>query len=275
MWLKVRVNNPTPPADLETMILEVRDLHVEVSGKPVLKGVNLSVGFGETIFLLGPNGSGKTSLIQTILGNPAYRILKGKIFFHGLDITEFKPESRVKLGIAASFQMPPKIKGLKACRLVEEVSKRFGVSTDEVKSLASALRLQEFMDRELYVGFSGGEVKRFELLLTLLQKPKLILLDEPDSGVDVENLAVIGDVLNRFLQSDGELISARRSALIVTHTGAIARYVKPSRAYIVMDGEVFCYGRGEGMVDRILRDGFKKCRICYERRGKVEHGFKR
>ena len=247
------------------MILEVRDLHVEVSGKRVLNGVSLSVGYGETIFLLGPNGSGKTSLIQAILGNPAYRIVSGRIFFRGTDITGLEPEDRVKLGIAASFQMPPKIRGLKAGYLVEEVADRFGVSDEYVEKLVSLLRLEKFMDRELYVGFSGGEVKRFELLLTLLQNPRLVLLDEPDSGVDVENLAIMGEALNRFLQGDGQLVSTRRAVLIITHVGAIAKYLKPSRAYVMMNGEIFCYGKGEDVVSQILESGFEKCKACFEK----------
>ncbi len=247
------------------MILEVKDLSVEVSGKLVLKDVSLSIGFGEIVFLLGPNGSGKTSLIQSVLGNPAYKILRGKIISQGLDITMLKPEERVRMGIAASFQLPPKIKGLKASRLLDEVSKRFNVHESYVKKLISTFKLEEFMDRELYVGFSGGEMKRFEILLTLLQKPKLLLLDEPDSGVDVENLAIIGKTLDEFLHEDDDLLSTRRSMLIVTHTGALAKYINPSRAYIMLNGEIVCYGKGEDVIKRVFRDGFEKCKSCYEK----------
>lgn len=245
------------------MILEVKDLNVEVSGRPVLKDVNLSIGFGEIVFLLGPNGSGKTSLIQSILGNPAYRVLRGSIISQGLDITTLKPEERAKMGIAASFQLPPKIKGLKAGRLVEEISKRFKVDESYVKNLISTLKLEDFIDRELYVGFSGGEVKRFEILLALLQRPRLLLLDEPDSGVDIENLAVIGKTLDGFLNEDDELLSTKRSMLIVTHTGALAKYINPSRAYIMLNGEIVCYGKGEDVIKRVFRDGFEKCKSCY------------
>lgn len=247
------------------MILEVRNLHVEVSGKKVLNGVNLSIGYGETIFLLGPNGSGKTSLVQTILGNPSYRVLSGQILFQGTDITSLKPEDRVKLGVAASFQMPPKIRGLKAGYLVDEISARFGVSDEYIERLVRLLNLEKFLDRELYVGFSGGEIKRFELLLTLIQNPRLLLLDEPDSGVDVENLAVMGEVLNMFLQGDGPLLTTKRSVLVITHLGAIARYLKPSRAYVMMNGEILCYGKGEDIVSQILESGFEKCKACFEK----------
>lgn len=247
------------------MILEVKDLNVEVSGRLVLKDVNLSIGFGETVFLLGPNGSGKTSFIQSILGNPIYKVLKGSIVSQGFEITILKPEERAKIGIAASFQLPPKIKGLKAGRLLEDVSKRFNVHRSYVKNLVSILKLEEFMDRELYVGFSGGEAKRFEILLALLQRPKLLLLDEPDSGVDIENLAVIGKTLDEFLHEDDDLLSTKRSILIVTHTGALAKYVNPSRAYIMLNGEIVCYGKGEDVIKRVFRDGFEKCKSCYEK----------
>lgn len=247
------------------MILEVKDLNVEVSGRLVLKDVSLSIGFGETVFLLGPNGSGKTSFIQSILGNPIYKVLKGSIISQGFEITTLKPEERAKIGLAASFQIPPKIKGLKAGRLLEEVSKRFNVHRSYVESLVSILKLEEFMNRELYVGFSGGEAKRFEILLALLQKPKLLLLDEPDSGVDIENLAVIGKTLDEFLHEDDDLLSTKRSILIVTHTGALANYINPSRAYIMLNGEIVCYGKGEDVIKRVFRDGFEKCKSCYEK----------
>mgnify|MGYP000386116626 CR=1 FL=1 len=252
------------------MLLEVRDLHVVVGGKPVLDGVNLSVDYGETVLLLGPNGSGKTSLLQAIMGNPKYEVVKGSIIFRGRDVTDLPVEERVRLGLALSFQFTPKIRGLTVRELLEEICEKRRFSSNDIQLLVSALNVKHLLDRSLNVGFSGGEMKKVELLLLLAQKPLLALLDEPDSGVDVENIAVLGRVLNYYLNgSYGDFESSlpsRPSALIVTHLGYIARFLNASRAYVVIDGKIVCHGKAEDVVDVILKHGFEKCIACYRGR---------
>ncbi|MEM3616229.1 MAG: ATP-binding cassette domain-containing protein, partial [Candidatus Methanomethylicia archaeon] len=181
-------------------MLEIEDLHVEVGGKLILKGVNLRINPAEVHVLLGPNGSGKTTLISTIIGDPRFKVVKGGIRFKGVDIIGMPIQDRVKMGIGIAFQMPPKIKGVKLGELLREISSRFkGESI--VNDLAEKLNMLDFLDRELNVGFSGGELKRCEVLQVLVQSPDLAIFDEPDSGVDVENLSLIANAINDFCGS--------------------------------------------------------------------------
>ncbi|HDO20143.1 MAG TPA: ATP-binding cassette domain-containing protein [Candidatus Bathyarchaeota archaeon] len=245
------------------MLLEVEDLNVEINGRRVLKNVNLSVGFGETILLLGPNGSGKTSLIQTIIGNPKYHVKSGRIKFMGKDITHIPSNERLKLGLSVSYQFPPKIRGVSVGRLLEEMKKKFSIEDEWVNLLLKRLNVSEFLNHNLHSDMSGGESKRLELFFTLLTKPHLILLDEPDSGIDVENLSLIGNFLNKFLMENRVEASHKRSALIVTHLGTISKYLMVDRAYVLMDGEIICYGRAYEILRGIMEHGFDKCPKCF------------
>jgi len=239
-------------------LLKTENLRVKVDNREVLRGVNIEVGSGEIVLLFGPNGSGKTSLIQTILGNPKYKIVEGRIIFNGLDVTKLPMEKRVSLGISAAFQIPPELKGIKLGKLALKILEKRGVDNpkEELYKLASTLNLIEFLDRDLNVGFSGGEMKRAELLLLLAQKPKLALLDEIDSGVDVENIAVMGRAIEKLLV-DGET-----SVLIVTHTGYIARHIKASKGYVMAGGMIKCYGPADVVIKNVLQHGFDECLLC-------------
>jgi Fe-S cluster assembly ATP-binding protein len=250
---------------MNAMLLDVRDLTVEVDGKTVLKDLSLSIGFGETILLMGPNGSGKSSLIYSIIGHPKYRIKKGSIVLKGKDITFAPTEERVKLGLGVSFQFPPKIHGLTLRELAKRLGSKYGKSAD-IESLAASLNLTSFLDREINVGFSGGEIKRAELFFLMLQRPSLALLDEPDSGVDVENMVVVGNAISRLLSDEMHLVTEKPSGLIVTHLGYVSRYVLTHRTYILQNGSVICYGETESLVKDVLRHGFERCTQCYDRR---------
>ncbi len=239
-------------------LLKVSNLKVAVDEVPVIKNVNLKVKTGETALLMGPNGSGKTTLIQSILGNPKYRIISGKIFFEEEDITDLSMEERVSRGITVAFQIPPRIRGITLGELARNILERRGVEDveGELYRIASALNLVEMLNRELNVGFSGGEMKRAELLLLIAQKPRLALLDEIDSGVDVENIAIMGKALTKYL------ISPDTSVILITHTGYIAKYVKADVAYVMMNGEIKCRGKARKIVRTILESGFEMCTIC-------------
>lgn len=242
-------------------LLQVEDLSVDVGSTRILKGLNLSVDRGEVILLLGPNGSGKSTFLHTLIGDPRYRVSSGRIVFDEIDILPLPMVDRVKLGLSLSFQLPPKIRGVTLRNLAEKILEKRGLTRDEaikfVERYSRILRLDYLLDKDLYVGYSGGEIKRAELMLTLLQAPKLLMLDEPDSGVDVENLAVIGAAISSYLSEDNG-----RSAIIVTHTGYIARYVKAMRAYVMVDGRIVCRGDPEILVSNILEHGFEKCFRC-------------
>ena len=165
------------------MLLEIENLAVEVAGKKVLKNINLSIGEGETHVLLGPNGAGKSTLFLTILGFPQYKVVQGSIKFKGQDITELTTAERVQLGIGVSFQTPPSIRGVSVRDLLKIESHQ---DMDEdlnprMKELADQLKFSdEFLDRDVNYGFSGGEVKRSEILQLLAQMPDFTMFDEPD-----------------------------------------------------------------------------------------------
>jgi len=239
-------------------VLRVDNLTAKIKDKIVLKDISFKLDVGQNILLMGPNASGKTSLVQVILGNPNFKIINGRIYFEERDITDLSLEERVKLGISASFQFPPKLRGIKLRRLVEKILRKRGVSDieGEVTRLAKLLRLDNLIDRDFNIGFSGGEMRRAELMLLLAQNPKLVLLDEIDSGVDVENIAVIGRALNEFLSNSG------RASLIVSHTGFIARYIKFDRACVMVDGRIVCWTKPEVVLKTVLEYGFDKCITC-------------
>ncbi len=178
-------------------ILEVKDLTVSIQGKPILKNLNFSLKEGTSHILFGPNGSGKSTLIGALLGLPSCEITSGKIFYMSQDITNKTTDERAKLGIVASFQNPPEIAGVKLGDLLKLC---LGKTPDddfspEEQKLIESFRLTSFLDRDMNVGFSGGERKRSEILQLIFLRGKLLLLDEPDSGVDVESLKLIASEL--------------------------------------------------------------------------------
>ncbi|MBW1798157.1 MAG: ATP-binding cassette domain-containing protein, partial [Deltaproteobacteria bacterium] len=169
-------------------MLQIEDLQVKLGDKEILKHIDLEIRPGETHILFGPNGSGKTSLLMTIMGYPQYEVVAGKIVFKGEDITHLPIDERASLGIGMSFQRPPTINGLKTRQMVQLCAK------DEVdeEDLAKQVNFEEFLDRDVNAGFSGGEIKRSELLQLMAQAPDLMLFDEPESGVDMENISLVG-----------------------------------------------------------------------------------
>jgi len=173
-------------------VLRIEGLQVKIGDREVLGQINLEIKPGETHILFGPNGSGKTSLLMTIMGYPQYKVTAGKIFFKDVDITGLPVDERAKLGIGMSFQRPPTIHGLKTRQMVEIC----GNGKAEVEKLARKLNFTDFLERDINAGFSGGEIKRSELLQLMAQNPDLLLFDEPESGVDLENISLIGNAIS-------------------------------------------------------------------------------
>jgi Fe-S cluster assembly ATP-binding protein len=243
-------------------MLNIRNLDVEVEGKQILHNVNLSLGVRETHAIFGPNGGGKTTLLMAIMGFPRYRITGGQILFKGQDITAASLDERARLGIGMSFQRPPVVRGVKTADLVAaSAQSRGGATPDSLRELAARLKMDDLMDREINYGFSGGEIKRSELLQLLAQAPDLVLLDEPESGVDLVNMALIGEMINELLQK--QLHRERwRSCLIITHTGHILDYVHASKGYVLLDGTIPCERDALEVLDSIKANGYEGCVRC-------------
>ena len=247
-------------------ILKLENLSVEVAGKSVLEDVNLEIPKGEVHVLFGPNGSGKTSLIMAILGFSNYHIVSGKIWFNEIDITHMPINERVKLGIGVAFQNPPAIRGVKLGDIIHAFIDKGTDAEQRERKLTKTTNIpSEFLSRDLNLGFSGGELKRSEILQVLAQKPGFVMLDEPDSGVDVENLELVGKILDNFLK--------KRSGLLITHLGYILRYVDADKAHVLLDKTIVCSGKTTEILSHILKEGYKWCEKCpvlrkrrYERR---------
>ena len=259
-------------------LLEVKDLHVSIDTKEILRGINLQIKRGEVHAIFGPNGSGKTTLLNAIMGFAGYNV-KGKILFGGKDIIRFPVNERAKMGIGMSFQRPPAIRGVKLRQLISASSKRTG---NFLEKYAAKLKLVDFLNREVNVGFSGGEIKRAELLQLIMQNPDLVFLDEPESGVDIENIALIGDYINHLLgrkiepdrkKTMKELISeSKKSGFIITHTGHILDYVDVDVGHVLMHGQIVCKAHPREILHTIRKSGFEECSRCFrkeEKHGKV------
>lgn len=239
------------------MLLEIKDLTVEVADRVVLKDINIAIGQGETHILFGRNGSGKTSLLMSIMGFSGYKVKAGSIYFKGEDITTLLIHERAKRGIGMSFQRPPTIRGLKTHDLI----KTFGGDDFAVDQIVETLDFSTFLDRDINLGFSGGEIKKSELLQLTLQNPELILLDEPESGVDLENIKVIGRGIKRLLQKN--LHRQRvKSGLVITHTGLILNYLEADNGYLMLDGTIRCEGNPREMFETIQMAGYEECARC-------------
>lgn len=236
-------------------ILEIENLNVSVDGKKVLSDFNLEIPKGEVHVIFGPNGSGKSSFIFTVLGFPKFRVLSGSIRFKGKDITDLPTNERVKMGIGVTFQHPPTIKGVKLGGIINNISKKNIAAAGGEKTLARKMNFPaSFLERDLNYGFSGGEVKRSEVLQILVQRPEFIMLDEPDSGVDVENLELIGKIINELLMDN--------SGILITHQGYILRYVRADKAHVLIGGCIACSGEPIKTLDHIMREGYWWCERC-------------
>ncbi len=240
-------------------MLKVEDLWVSINDREVLKGVNFSMNYGEINVLFGPNGAGKTTFMMTLMGFPRYRIEQGKMYFKGEDITGKDLYERAQLGLGISFQRPPTVRGVTLRRMIEIISHNGG--REGTKDTIERLNLTGHLDRGLNDGFSGGEMKRSELLQLMIQRPDLVLIDEPESGVDIENIALVGEAINSLLGKD-KVKDKKRGAIIITHTGYILDFVNADKGYIVFDGNLVCRGNPRDILSEIKRHGYRRCAEC-------------
>lgn len=246
-------------------MLEIKGLSVSVEDKQILHNINLTIQKGETHVLFGPNGAGKSTLLMAIMGFPKYRVTSGSIYFKGKDITALSVDERARLGIGMSFQRPPVVRGVTTRDMVAACLGERG-NGDTIKKLAEKADLNDFLDRDINYGFSGGEIKRSELLQLLAQRPELTLTDEPESGVDLVNIALIGELLNELLEKNCPIQERRCMGLIITHTGHILDYVNARTGYIMCDGTIGCTGDPHEMLTTIREKGYGECIKCYHGR---------
>ena len=237
-------------------LLEIQDLHAGVEDKEILKGLSLTVGKGEVHVILGPNGSGKSTLMNVIMGHPKYEVTAGSIAFEGEDITQLKTFERARKGLFLSFQTPEEIPGISVENMIRTAKQ--AVSGERVKLLPFRRKLKEMMeelkikpeyaDRYLNVGFSGGEKKRNEILQLLMLEPKLALLDETDSGLDVDAVQIVSEGVAKFHNEDN-------SCLIITHNTRILEKLTVDRVHVLMNGTIVEEGGAE-LIEEINRRGF-------------------
>lgn len=251
------------------LLLEITDLAVEVNGKEILKDIDLYIDKGETHVLLGPNGSGKSTLFMSMLGFPKYKITNGEIIFKDEDITNMTTTQRVELGLGVSFQNPPAIRGVKLKDLLRIEGSKRGIKSVEEKldpetiEMAEKLKFNDqFLERDVNLGFSGGEVKRSEILQLLTQQPDFIMFDEPDSGVDIENVELLAEEINVLLDKDKKPGLREKSGLLITHLGYILNFVGANTAHVLMDGKIACSGDPNEILEDIRKEGFKGCVEC-------------
>lgn len=242
--------------------LEVRDLHVSVEGKPILKGVNLVVRQGEVHALMGPNGTGKSTLANTLMGHPNYEVTHGEILFKGKDLVGMGPDERSRLGLFLAFQYPVAIPGVSLANFLRaalNARRRASDSTDKgmpipefrklLKQKMDVLKMpHEFARRYLNEGFSGGEKKRAEILQLATLEPEIAVLDETDSGLDIDALRIVASGVN-------DLAGPELGVLIITHYQRILNYVKPQFVHIMLGGRVVESG-GPELAEHLEEHGY-------------------
>ena len=224
-------------------MLEIKDLHASINGKEILKGVDLVINDGEIHALMGTNGAGKSTLSNVIVGNPAYEVTSGSIIFNGQNLLEMKPEERANAGIFMSFQQPVEIPGVSMVNFMRAAvnARRMALgeeplkSTDFLKLMREKRKLVEIdsklINRSVNEGFSGGEKKRNEIFQMAMLEPKFCILDETDSGLDVDALRIVAEGFNRLRKSD-------TSAMVITHYQRRLDYIKPDVVHVLLGGRI-------------------------------------
>jgi Fe-S cluster assembly ATP-binding protein len=245
--------------------LEIKNLHVAVGDKQILKGLDLTVRSGEVHALMGPNGSGKSTLANAVMGHPSLEVTEGQILFDGDDITEASPDERSRMGLFMAFQYPVSVPGVTVTKYLRMMmnAHRTERGEDEIslrefrKTVEEAMKLtnvpKEFSSRYLNEGFSGGEKKRMEILQLALQQPKIAVLDETNSGLDIDALNVVAHGVNSVARE------ANMGVLIITHYQRILHMVQPQRVSVMFDGRIAKEG-GPELVEQLEREGYGRLR---------------
>ena len=241
------------------MMLELKNLHVAIAGKEILKGINLEINAGEVHAIMGPNGSGKSTLASVLAGREEYEVTSGEVLYQGKNLLDLDAEIRAREGVFLAFQYPVEIPGVNSAYFLRtalnEIRRHRGLEAldaiDFLSLLREKLKLvdmeERFLDRPVNEGFSGGEKKRHEILQMAVLEPRLALLDETDSGLDIDALRIVANGVNRLRAPD-------RAQLVITHYQRLLNYIVPDKVHVLMDG-------------RIVRSGGKELAYELEERG--------
>lgn len=250
--------------------LVIRNLHVAIEGKEILKGLNLTISQGEVHAVMGPNGTGKSTLAYTLMGHPTYEVTDGEVFYKGQNVLELKADERSRLGIFLAFQYPVAIPGVTVANFLRTAlnSRRKAVDPEDkgipipefrkmLKERMDALRMDHaFGGRYLNEGFSGGEKKRAEILQMATLKPEIAILDETDSGLDIDALRIVSDGVNTLRNAD-------LGVLLITHYQRILNYIKPDYVHVMLDGKIVESG-GPDLALHLEEQGYDWVREKYE-----------
>jgi Fe-S cluster assembly ATP-binding protein len=238
-------------------MLKIEDLHIEIDGQEIIKGLDLEVGEGEIHAIMGPNGSGKSTLANVLMGHPRYEVTGGSITFKGEDVFELEPDERAKLGMFLAFQYPSEVPGVSVANFlrtaVNSVREEELSPMDMYRLIQEKMKIMQmdpkFAERYLNEGFSGGEKKRNEILQMLMLEPELAIMDETDSGLDIDALQVVAKGVN-------ELRGPDFSAVIITHYQRILRYIEPDRVHVMLDGRIVTSG-GKDLAHELEDKGYE------------------
>ena len=238
--------------------LEIRDLTVEADGNEILRGVTLDLDRGRTIALMGPNGSGKSTLAYAIAGHPAYEITGGTMTWKGTELNELSPDERARLGVFLAMQYPTEIPGVSVTNFLRTSLNAISGEDVPVREFMTRLKAEmaelevdpSFLQRSVNEGFSGGEKKRFEILQMAMLKPSLAVLDETDSGLDVDALRIVSEGVDR-------LRTPELGVLIITHYTRILRYIRPDEVHVMFEGRIVASG-GPELADQLEAEGYER-----------------
>src|SRR3989344_3858487 len=219
-------------------MLEIIDLSASVKGSPILNGLNLIIRKGKVHVLMGPNGAGKSTLANILAGHPAYEVTGGEVWFKGQNLLELEPEERACLGLFMSFQYPIEIPGVTNRQFLEDAMKALGKQGNIEKSMEALKIRKEFLDRSINDGFSGGEKKRNEILQMSLFQPDLAILDETDSGLDIDAMRIVAEGVNAMRTPENAL-------LLITHYQRLLDYISPDYIHVMREGRIIQTGGAE------------------------------